>query len=77
MADESNDLLSAIGSSLTGVTPTTPRRPRAAGSTQSRGRANAGPSPNGPRGRRMLAADTPVDSLDRHAPRGTYIDLLV
>ncbi|CAA7621069.1 conserved hypothetical protein [Magnetospirillum sp. SS-4] len=36
-----------------------------------------GASPNGPRGRRMLAPDTPLDSLDRGAPRGTYIDLLI
>lgn len=35
-----------------------------------------GATPNGPRGRRMLAAGTPVESLDRNAPRGTYLDIL-
>jgi len=36
-----------------------------------------GVSANGPRGRRMLSADTAIDSLDRKVPRGTYLDLLV
>jgi hypothetical protein len=36
-----------------------------------------GTSPDGPRGRRMLSADTPVESLDNYAPRGTYLDILV
>lgn len=36
-----------------------------------------GATPNGPRGRRMLSPDTPVDSLDHGAPRGTYLDILV
>jgi hypothetical protein len=39
--------------------------------------AFAGATPNGPRGRRMLAADTPVEKLDRSAPRGSYLDILV
>jgi hypothetical protein len=37
---------------------------------------HGGATPNGPRGRRMLAANTPVESLDRGAPRGTYLDIL-
>lgn len=37
---------------------------------------HGGATPNGPRGRRMLAADTPTESLDRAAPRGTYLDIL-
>lgn len=36
-----------------------------------------GPRPNGPRGLRMLSPDTPLDQLDRSAPRGTYLDILV
>ncbi|RAU21783.1 hypothetical protein CU669_10755 [Paramagnetospirillum kuznetsovii] len=35
-----------------------------------------GATPNGPRGRRMLSPDTPLESLDRFAPRGTYLDIL-
>lgn len=31
----------------------------------------------GPRGQRVLPADFPIDMLDRLAPRGTYVDLLV
>ncbi|HLO75544.1 MAG TPA: hypothetical protein VK196_03715 [Magnetospirillum sp.] len=31
----------------------------------------------GPRGNRMLPADTPLDQLDRRAARGTYLDILV
>lgn len=31
----------------------------------------------GPRGNRILPADTPVDQLDRKAARGTYLDILV
>lgn len=31
----------------------------------------------GPRGQRVLPADYPLDALDRGAPRGTYLDLLV
>lgn len=31
----------------------------------------------GPRGNRILPADTPLDQLDRRAARGTYIDILV
>ena len=37
---------------------------------------SAGATPNGPRGRRMLSPDTPVESLDHGAPRGTYLDIL-
>jgi len=35
-----------------------------------------GATPTGPRGRRMLSPSTSVDSLDRGAPRGTYLDIL-
>ncbi|ARJ64457.1 hypothetical protein WV31_01485 [Magnetospirillum sp. ME-1] len=35
-----------------------------------------GATPTGPRGRRMLSPNTSVDSLDRNAPRGTYLDIL-
>lgn len=31
----------------------------------------------GPSGQRMLSPDTPLDSLDRKARRGTYLDILV
>ncbi|HSV27944.1 MAG TPA: hypothetical protein VLL76_00255 [Candidatus Omnitrophota bacterium] len=31
----------------------------------------------GPRGMRMLPADVPVESLDRNAAPGTYIDILI
>lgn len=33
--------------------------------------------PKGPKGMRMLSPDVPVDQLDRRAPRGTYLDILV
>ncbi|EME71512.1 hypothetical protein H261_02586 [Paramagnetospirillum caucaseum] len=35
-----------------------------------------GATPAGPRGRRMLSPNTPMESLDRNAPRGTYLDIL-
>ena len=35
-----------------------------------------GATPNGPRGRRMLSPETPLESLDRSAPRGTYLDIV-
>ncbi|MDA8232588.1 MAG: hypothetical protein M0006_14735 [Magnetospirillum sp.] len=35
------------------------------------------PAGLGPRGVRVLPADFPLDQLDRLAPRGTYVDLLV
>ena len=46
------------------------------------GRNNSGgtpirATPHGPRGMRMLSPDTPLDALDRGAPRGTYLDILV
>jgi hypothetical protein len=41
------------------------------------GRSNVVATPAGPRGKRMLSPDTSPDSLDRSAPRGTYIDILV
>jgi len=75
--DHQGDLLSSIGSGLTGLTPVTQRRARPAGSVKEQGRSGGGSKPNGPRGRRMLSADTSIDSLDRRAPRGTYLDLLV
>lgn len=31
----------------------------------------------GPRGQRILPAGTPLELLDRSAPRGTYVDILV
>ncbi len=34
-------------------------------------------TPSGPRGSRMLSPDVSVDQLDRSAPRGTYLDILV
>ena len=36
-----------------------------------------GVTPSGPNGMRMLSPDTPVELLDRSAPRGTYLDILV
>lgn len=39
--------------------------------------AIAATTPTGPRGRRMLAAGTDVESLDRNVARGTYLDILV
>lgn len=53
---------------------------RSAGAERSSASATSGDprrSPNGPRGYRMLSPDTPVESLDRSAPRGTYLDILV
>lgn len=52
------------------------RDSRTARSTTPIGAGLPGASPNGPRGRRMLAPDTPLDSLDHFAPRGTYLDIL-
>jgi hypothetical protein len=51
------------------------RAPRSA-ATGARAGGNSA-SPSGQRGLRLLSPDTPVDQLDRSAPRGTYLDILV
>jgi len=74
-----NDIFSGLGGSIAGVREVVSRRPRSSSqtATTSLGSNLGGTSPNGPRGRRMLSADTPVESLDNNAVRGTYLDILV
>ncbi len=67
---------SGLGGVVSNVRDTVVRDSRASRDIAGGGGASRGATPNGPRGRRMLAADTPVDSLDRSAPRGTYLDIL-
>lgn len=50
--------------------------PARAGAPQAAATVSLG-RPSGPKGMRMLSPDTPVDQLDRSAPRGTYLDVLV
>ncbi|CCG40731.1 hypothetical protein [Magnetospirillum molischianum] len=73
-----NSILSGLSGSVAGVREVASRRPRPSsrGTTSSLG-GNGGASPGGPRGRRMLSPDTPLESLDNNAARGTYIDILV
>lgn len=74
-----NDIFSGLGGSIAGVREVVSRRPRSSAQTSatSLGGNLGGTTPDGPRGRRMLAADTPVESLDGNAVRGTYLDILV
>ena len=65
------------GGSVSGLRDLFGTRDRRATLSTLGGGATDGAYPNGPRGRRMLAADTPLDQLDRTAPRGTYLDILV
>lgn len=53
--------------------------PRTGGSAtiSAAGGGTVGGRPTQPRGMRMLSPDVPVESLDRMAPRGTYLDILV
>jgi len=74
-----SDIFSGLGGSVAGVREVVSRRPRTASqtSTTTLGGNPGGATPDGPRGRRMLSADTPLDSLDGNAARGTYLDILV
>ena len=83
MAGESN----RIGSSgISGASVETLKQALGVGAAQSGGNggvnaSSAGggarnPAP-GARGNRILAADYPVDQLDRRAARGTYLDILI
>lgn len=42
-----------------------------------RSAATSSPAGLGPPGQRVLSPDTPVESLDSKARRGTYLDILV
>jgi hypothetical protein len=78
MVDGSRGIGSAgQGGSVTGLRDTFSREPRSAARGAPVAGNPFGATPNGPRGRRMLAPDTPLESLDRGAPRGSYLDLLV
>lgn len=85
MADDSNRIGSSragtVGADLlrqltgTGATGTV-----SAGSdivARASGGGASGGALAGPRGNRILPADTPLDQLDRRAARGTYLDILV
>jgi hypothetical protein len=77
MADSPRGIGSSGGSGgLSGLGSVVGRDQRAARDGASAANAVGGATPNGPRGRRMLSADTPVESLDRTARRGTYLDIL-
>ncbi|OAN54626.1 hypothetical protein A6A04_11910 [Paramagnetospirillum marisnigri] len=78
MVDTSRGIgLAPPSGGVSNVRETFSRNDRTARSTVAIGPGIEGTSPNGPRGRRMLAANTPIESLDRFAPRGTYLDLLI
>jgi hypothetical protein len=64
------------GGSVSGIREAVGRDARASRGVGSAPSGINGATPNGPRGRRMLAADTPLESLDHSAPRGTYLDIL-
>ena len=75
------DYTGGIGSagqngSVTNIRDTIVRDPRASRGVTSGSGGSPGATPNGPRGRRMLSPNTPVESLDRTASRGTYLDIL-
>ncbi|EPY02923.1 hypothetical protein [Magnetospirillum fulvum] len=74
-----SDIFSGLGGSIAGVREVVSRRPRSSDQTYTTSLGNnpGGATPNGPRGRRMLSPDTPVESLDSNAVRGTYLDILV
>lgn len=86
MADDSNRIGSSRGNGasmdllrqLTGVGATTPGLSSSDGVAQASGGGGAERGAlGGPRGNRILPADTPLDQLDRRAARGTYLDILV
>lgn len=74
-----SDIFSGLGGSVAGVREVVSRRPRTASQTSltTLGGNPGGATPDGPRGRRMLSPDTPIESLDGNAARGTYLDILV
>lgn len=77
MVNSSNGVgTSGLGSAVSAVRDSARRDSRASGQVGSGSGGTQGATPNGPRGRRLLAAGTPVESLDRSAPRGTYVDIL-
>jgi hypothetical protein len=77
MVDVSRGIGSAgQGGPVGGIRDTVMRDQRASRGVTPIG-AGLSATPNGARGRRMLAPDTPLESLDRGAPRGTYLDVLV
>jgi hypothetical protein len=77
MVNSSNGVgSSGIGTAVSTVRDSARRDSRATGQLGSGSGGAQGATPNGPRGRRLLAASTPVESLDRSAPRGTYVDIL-
>ena len=67
---------SGTGGAVSTIRDTAPRDGRASRQVGGGSGGTQGATPNGPRGRRLLAAGTPVESLDRSAPRGTYVDIL-
>ncbi|MBI3444031.1 MAG: hypothetical protein HY055_01355 [Magnetospirillum sp.] len=67
---------SGVGGGLSPIRDSATRDSRATRQVGGGSGGTQGATPNGPRGRRLLAAGTPVESLDRGAPRGTYVDIL-
>lgn len=77
MVDTSRGIGSAgQGAGISGVRETVGRDTRTSRGVFPASSGMQGATPNGPRGRRMLSPDTPVENLDRLAPRGTYLDIL-
>ena len=77
MVDSSGVIGSAgQGGSVSNIRDTFSRDPRASRGVTSGSGGSNGATPYGPRGRRMLSPSTPVEALDRSAPRGTYLDIL-
>ncbi len=70
----------SIGSSRVGTGLSVPR-PGTGGVDGTRernfGSGKLAPGVTGRPGNRMLSPDVPVETLDRSAPRGTYLDILV
>ena len=77
MVDSPRGIGSAgLDGALGGIRETFSRDTRSTRVAPGSGGGTGGATPNGPRGRRMLSPNTPVESLDRSAPRGTYLDIL-
>jgi hypothetical protein len=66
-----------IGSSRVGSGLPVQRQPVGVDGARDRDSGRSPPGVTGRPGNRMLSPDVPVESLDRSARRGTYLDILV
>ncbi|TAN56784.1 MAG: hypothetical protein EPN20_18255 [Magnetospirillum sp.] len=66
-----------IGSSRVGSGLSVLRQALGVDGTRDRESGRSAPGVTGRPGNRMLSPDVPVESLDRSAQRGTYLDILV